>query len=250
MNSSASEAETQRQESLLGEDVPITPLPSPPEDAVLHVMTPASPATDQLPARIEGLDMVIGLRRVLGKQSLYLSLLRKFVSGQKHVFGEIHKALENDSWELAERLAHTLKGVAGNIGATHLPQLAQTLETTIRERCPPSQIDAQLGELGPPLAHLVAQLERQLPPMPLRTIVTVDPEKLAGICDTLEGLLIEDNAEAVDVLETNADLLKTAFPMHFRQIEAGVHSCRFEDSLTALRLAIKTGSALSLLPAS
>jgi two-component system sensor histidine kinase/response regulator len=212
-------------------------------------VTAAMLAADQLPSAIEGLDMVIGLRRLLGKQSLYLSMLRKFVSGQKNIVSEIHKALESGSWESAERLAHTLKGVAGNIGATHLPQLAQALETTIRERHPRIDIDAQLDELASPLEQLIVQLERQLPPMLVKTAVTVDLKKLAGICDTLESLLIEDNAEAVDLLEANADLFSTAFPLHYRQIEAGIRSCRFEDSLAALRLATKAAAIHSPTPA-
>jgi two-component system sensor histidine kinase/response regulator len=159
---------------------------------------------------------------------------------------EIRKALESGSWESAERLAHTLKGVAGNIGATRLPQLAQALETTIRERHPRIEIDLQLGDLALPLQHLLAQLERDLPPIPIKTPVTVSLEKLAGICVTLERLLIEDNAEAVDLLDANADLLSTAFPAHYRQIEAGIRSCRFEDSLAALRLATKAATVSSL----
>ena len=89
-----------------------------------------------LPSGIDGLDMANGLRRVLGKKPLYLSMLRKFVAGQKSATAEILKALEGNDWDTAERLAHTLKGVSGNIGATGLQQLAEKLEAAIKERQP------------------------------------------------------------------------------------------------------------------
>src|SRR5665647_2465698 len=44
-----------------------------------------------LPSGIEGLDMADGLRRVLGKKPLYLSMLRLFVVGQKSVVAQILK---------------------------------------------------------------------------------------------------------------------------------------------------------------
>ncbi|MDD2711908.1 MAG: response regulator, partial [Simplicispira sp.] len=64
---------------------------------------------------IEGLDQEAGLRRVLGKKSLYLSMLRKFVTGQASVLEDVKAALNEGDWMTAERLAHTLKSVAGNI---------------------------------------------------------------------------------------------------------------------------------------
>ena len=112
----------------------------------------------------------------------------------------------------AERLAHTLKGVSGTIGATGLQGLAEKLETAIRERRPREEIDARLDELKMPLAYLLTQLEQQLPEERGKTAVTVDPEQLKAVCDKLAAMLADDDAEAVDVLDANADLLNAAFP--------------------------------------
>jgi CheY-like chemotaxis protein len=193
-----------------------------------------------LPPAIDGLDMANGLRRVLGKKPLYLSMLRKFVAGQKSVIEEILMALEDNDWDTAERLAHTHKGVAGNIGATSLQQLAENLETAIRERCPREEVDAQLDGLKRPLETLIAQLERKLPEEQVRMAVTVDQEQLKAVCDKLETLLADYDAEAADVLNANADLLNTAFPNHYRKIDDGIRSFDFEAALSALRSSIGT----------
>jgi CheY-like chemotaxis protein len=112
---------------------------------------------------IEGLDAFNGLRRVLGKKALYESMLRKFMTGQKTVVASIARELQENSWEGAERLAHTLKGVAGSIGATDLASLATQIELALNERQPRPQIEDLLKQLATPLDHLISQLERHLP---------------------------------------------------------------------------------------
>ena len=195
-----------------------------------------------LPSGIEGLDMNTGLRRVLGKKPLYLSMLRKFIAGQKSAAAEIIKALANDDQPTAERLAHTLKGVSGNIGATGLQQLAEKLEAAIKERSPCEEIEGRLDELKKPLENLIAQLEQKLPDEQGRTAVTVDREKLKAVCDKLEAMLADDDSEAADVMDANADLLNAAFPNHYRKIDDGIRSFDFEAALAALRAATGTSA--------
>jgi CheY-like chemotaxis protein len=112
---------------------------------------------------IEGLDWLNGLRRVLGKKTLYASMLRKFVAGQKSVVTAIERALQESSWEGAEHLAHTLKGVSGSIGATEVASQATLLESALKERQPRPLIDAQLMRLAVTLDHLIRQMEQHLP---------------------------------------------------------------------------------------
>jgi PAS domain S-box-containing protein len=195
-----------------------------------------------LPSGIDGLDMVDGLRRMRGKKPLYLSMLRKFIIGQKSVVAEILKALEGNARNRAERLAHTLKGVSGTIGATGLQQLAEKLETAIKESRPREEIDARFDELKTPLAYLITQLEQQLPEERVRTAVEVDEEKLKAVCDKLAAMLGDDDSEAVDVMDANADLLNSAFPNYYRKIDDGIRSFDFEAAFAALRAA--TGASV------
>jgi two-component system sensor histidine kinase/response regulator len=179
--------------------------------------------------------MTNGLRRVLGKKALYLSMLRKFVAGQKSAPEEILKALGANDWDSAERLAHTLKGVSGNIGATDLQQLAEKFEAGIRERHPRNELDGLLSALKNLLKNLIAQLEQKLPQQQVKTPVAVDPAILKAVCDKLIILLANDDAEAADVLEANAQLLNAAFPGHYQKIEAAILSFNFEAALAAMK---------------
>ncbi len=83
---------------------------------------------------VAGLDINNGLRRVLGKESLYLDMLRKFIHGQSAVIAEISLALEEKDFATAERLLHSSKSVAASIGAVELAEQAAELENIVRFR--------------------------------------------------------------------------------------------------------------------
>ncbi|WP_198674868.1 PAS domain S-box protein [Rhodoferax ferrireducens] len=193
-----------------------------------------------LPSAIEGLDMATGLHRVLGKKSLYLSMLRRFAAGQKSAVADIQEALVNDDHATAERLAHTLKGLAGNIGASGLQALAEQLETAIREAQSDKTIHDRVTQLKKPLNDLIEQLALKLPREASKTVMTVDPKKLQAVCDQLTALLADDDAQASDVLDANTDLLDAAFPRHFRKIDHDIRSFDFEAALAALGAARTT----------
>jgi CheY-like chemotaxis protein len=190
-----------------------------------------------LPVGIDGVDMTAGLRRVLGKRPLYLSMLHKFEAGQGVTLAAIATALDLQDANTAERLAHTLKGVAGNIGAGGLQQLAEALEAAIHGRHPRQELDARLEELKGPLDALIAQLQQKLPRVSARAVMAVDPHRLAAVHAQLERLLTDNDAQAADFLDANADLLYSAYPDCFHEIENGIHSYNFEVALAALRSA-------------
>jgi two-component system sensor histidine kinase/response regulator len=198
--------------------------------------------TDQnveLPVGIEGLDVVNGVRRLLGKKRLYLSMLNRFVAGQKLTATQIRQALQGNDWETGERLAHTLKGVCGNIGAAGLQQMAQRLEAAIRERETCEVIDTKLAELKLHLDILIAQLEATLPHLQGEANVAADQRGLKAVCKELQDLMLDDDAQASEVLEQNSALLKAAFPDQYGTIDDGIRSFHYGVALEALRDAIE-----------
>lgn len=178
--------------------------------------------------------MAAGLRRVLGRKPLYLSMLRKFAAGQKTASAQIQEALIALDWEAAERLIHTLKGVSGSIGAVVVQSRAEKVEAEIRGRRSPGVIDGPLGEMRESLQALVASLERSLPPALDEDRVTVEEADLKVVCDALEALLRADDAEAGTLLESNSGLLRAAFPNHFRKIAESIRTYDFDAALEAL----------------
>src|SRR5258705_4420471 len=100
-----------------------------------------APQVDDLPS-IAGLDTKDGLTRVAGNRKLYFKLLRQFVEQHGPALGQITEALAKGDVALAERLAHTLKGVAGNIGARSVQSAPGALEKHIRARAAAGEVDS------------------------------------------------------------------------------------------------------------
>ena len=126
----------------------------------LPAQAPAAPG--ELP-RVEGLDTAVGLARMMNKKPLYLNMLRRYAQGQKDVGPQVRAALAAGDRATAERLAHTLKGVSGNVGATQVQDLAGAVEQAIKDGQPDDEVLLRLVELELPLGALVAGLLAQLP---------------------------------------------------------------------------------------
>lgn len=93
-----------------------------------NVLTQATIDRFVLPIGIQGLDSELGLRRISGKIARYETILRKYISSQTTVIDELRSAVTQQDFELARRLAHTTKGVSGNIGTTDVQTIAVKTE--------------------------------------------------------------------------------------------------------------------------
>ena len=80
-----------------------------------------------------GIDPLRGLRNAGGSEALYRRILLRFTETQPGVPRRVREALEQGEVETAAREAHTLKGLAGTIGADGLSRRAQRLENALRE---------------------------------------------------------------------------------------------------------------------
>jgi len=84
-----------------------------------------------LPELLPGIDLQWGLQRVGGNRKLFRKLLCEFYERHHGSKQAIEQALDAGDMAYARRLAHTLQGVAGNIGAKALQQQARVLERAI-----------------------------------------------------------------------------------------------------------------------
>jgi len=85
-----------------------------------------------LPSKLPGIDIRSGLSRLGNNEKLYRSLLVKFYKEYAGSTNQIKDALKNKDQELGTRLAHTVKGVAGNLGARDLQAAGADVEEAIK----------------------------------------------------------------------------------------------------------------------
>nr|WP_315204027.1 response regulator [uncultured Albidiferax sp.] len=211
-----------------------------PASAPIAARLPLAGAKD-VPQDIPGLDTVLGLQRALGKAPLYLGMLRKFMHSQKNAANQIIKALDAHDHAVAERLAHTLKGVAGNVGAGELQELAGTVEKLVHTQAPREAMGQPISELQHALADMVHALEERLPPDESPRSVELDMHKVSSICDQLADLLADDDPAATEVFTLHADLLRSGMGRRYLDIEAAMNNYDYEGALNLLRKPAESG---------
>ena len=86
-----------------------------------------------------GIDLQRGIKQVGGNPDFYLKLLAKFVTNHGECVQQLNEMLERSELDDARRSAHTIKGVAGNIGAYELQKRATELEATLAKGKTPSE---------------------------------------------------------------------------------------------------------------
>lgn len=94
----------------------------------------ASRPSSTIPSTIPGVDQVTALRRLAGNKLLYRNLLIQFASDYREILPLIEKYITNENWQEASKIVHTLKSVAGNIGALEVVQSATILDRELRHK--------------------------------------------------------------------------------------------------------------------
>ncbi|MFB9325868.1 response regulator [Paenibacillus aurantiacus] len=90
---------------------------------------------------VPGMDMVSALARVGGKREILRHMLHVFAAESAQFGDRLRQALLASDYQTARRLAHTLKGSAGNLSAAELAAMADQLESLLKQ--PIERIDVQ-----------------------------------------------------------------------------------------------------------
>jgi PAS domain S-box-containing protein len=224
---------------------PVKPAAKTPDDVSAAVVPPASgpvktKVPDELPD-IPGLNTALGLKRVMGKKTFYLDMLKKYVENQGDAPAQIRTSLESGDYATAERLAHTAKGVSGNIGATEIQELASHVEKAAKQHESREAVEALILPFAEAHGRLIAGLKQALAiPQETGTPDTkeagVDQAQAITACRKLAGLLSNDDSESTDYIDEAADLLRGLLGSGpFRAIEKAVKDYDFEKALELLK---------------
>ena len=87
-------------------------------------------------------------------------MLGQFAAKQGDAAAQISTAIERGDLKLAERIAHTVKGVAGNLGITEVQSVAQRLEKALRDG--EGTVAAVLDEFAGAMGAQVQAIEKAL----------------------------------------------------------------------------------------
>ncbi len=112
---------------------------------------------------IPGLDVERGLITCSGKMTTYLRLLDMLVEHHESDPRRLSETLAANNPAEVGRLAHTLKGAAGNIGAARVQALAAELDKAIRQAVDRDHVERSCEALSGELSALIAAVRSALP---------------------------------------------------------------------------------------
>ena len=186
--------------------------------------------------QVEGLDCRLGLSQAAGRMPLYLNLLGRFVADQADAAARLQQAISASDWDDAERVAHTLKGVAAQIGAMALAAGAKQLEQALRQRRPGAEMDSLLQATAQQLAQLGAALSACLPGAAAASPAEqLDAGQWLDLRARLLGLLDASDTDCQQLLERHADQFRAALGERYKLLERAVRGFDFAAAAQELR---------------
>jgi CheY-like chemotaxis protein len=191
-----------------------------------------------LPQELPGINIADGLGRVGGNRKLYIKLLVDFANKYGAVAEEIESLIKAGDLHAAERLAHTVKGTAGNLSATGVQAAAKELESVIVGKGA-DDYDLCLSRLTRELQQIVYSLktiEQTGKEKPSSPAVCIDPYQVGLLLMELSRLLAENNADAESCFETiKANIDISRFYQELEELGTHIANFNFANALNPLR---------------
>jgi signal transduction histidine kinase/CheY-like chemotaxis protein/HPt (histidine-containing phosphotransfer) domain-containing protein len=209
--------------------------------AAVAAQSPVSPASLSTPASgsgslaISGIDTAIALKRTGGNLKRYESLLHRFADSQTAVVSDIRAALVANDARTAQRLAHSLKGAAANLGATALAEVAARAESAIdSNQGIPAALEALSHSLDTSLAAIRTALPNDTTP-DSSTLASADPSIVVQPLSQLKRLLENDDGDASDfILDARPNLCKVLTAAEIGSLIGHVGNFAYADALQSL----------------
>ena len=187
---------------------------------------------------IVGVDQTLGLRSVSGNKKLYRKLLNDFSQSHSDDITLVRNAIDAERIDEAERIVHTLKGLAGSLGAQKLYREAKELEGALKSQ----QVEAyqallnSMGNVAEPIFEQLSKLVSDA-----EVSISEGVEKSINL-DEVEALFVQlqkDFAEMDTVASERAEELRqhlsgSEFSGLANQILKQVESFEFDDAAKIL----------------
>lgn len=109
-------------------------------------------------SKLKELNVEEGVERVGGDAVLYRNILFDFSDIFRDSVTQFEILINRGEWEEVARLAHNIKGIAGNIGAEHLFEMMKLFETALKQE--ENDFSLLLYRYKEMFEHLLASIDR------------------------------------------------------------------------------------------
>jgi two-component system, sensor histidine kinase and response regulator len=200
--------------------------------------TAAKPG-DDLPEILPGIDMEIGIRQVGGNRKLFAKLLKEFHQDYHNVVPKIKEHFTKEEDDHVLRLAHTVKGIAGSLGAKELHVAVRDFESAVKDSRSDDysallqQFEAQLQ---PVLQGISVMLESETTSDSIAEkqgeVKPIDMQNLEPMFKDLARLLDEGLSNSEGKLAEITNLIGNSEHMPIlKKIQAKIEDYEYEEAL-------------------
>jgi two-component system sensor histidine kinase/response regulator len=185
---------------------------------------------------LPGIDTSIGLFNSKNRTQLYCKLLKMFRDNQKDFETNFRLAQSGNDPKEAERMSHTLKGLAGTIGAMKLHEAAKALEMGCRENVDDieNSLERVISELEPVISGLET-IESHLSDNDPAKKCDIDKARINELMNELYLYLSDYDTNANKVMNSLLPLMKqTDHAEEFDKIANAVEMLDFELAMELL----------------
>ena len=189
---------------------------------------------------IDGLDTSAGLRTLLGDVEYYINLLSQFSETHKGDADLLLKYAASGDFAAVRQTAHSLKGVAGTLGAARVQVLAAELERIAKDEASDKMqlmeyLSVHCREISRFMDALQAACTQAHSPERPTVPVTEDIERAGEILNTLEMLLSKNDTAANDLFEDSKDVIFTVLGENAKELQMQINEFDYFNAIITLR---------------
>ncbi len=195
------------------------------------------PTRAPLPESLPGFDMDAGLDRLSGNSRSYANLLKRFADDYRDAAKELARLLDSGDMEALRHQVHSIKGVAGNLGAAEVESAARDMEQAIvqGEKDLADRLGKLASALAPPLEVLARFFVEQAQPLGGVFSGEKAPPLPEGALDRLAELLSINDTGTEEAFEEIRDTLFAVVPDITGELEKKIQNFDFKGALGSLK---------------
>jgi len=212
-------------------------------DKICQHHTYSIPSEQEVPEgitfQLPEINIQIGLKRAAGNEILFKKMLLDFFNEYQNIVQHLESLYQNEKLDEIKVMAHTLKGLGGNIGAENLQKNAFLLEQALKQNIE-ADIQISLRNLTHTLNQMIhgirenrkwlSQAEASDQPPTEQKDVKV----LMHDLQQLDDLLGQGRTTSIDTYHELASQLPESMKSERKQLEALILSYDFDQAQTCL----------------
>ncbi|HWP96552.1 MAG TPA: ATP-binding protein [Syntrophomonadaceae bacterium] len=190
-------------------------------------------------------DFACGIKRIGGKRERYKDILEQFIYNHSQDGQRIQEYIVSDNYPETRRMTHTIKGIAGNIGAVWLQDAARKLEKAVLDQ-DVAAVDSLFQDFDMALLETCNDSARFISSFDQESKRAQGPENesIQDCLARLLDLLMKFDAQAKSYFTAHQLSLRNGIgDQSFTELKKKISSYRFEEATDDLRKIMAASSA-------